>query len=304
MVWPFLWVPLTLAASAAQVVRNGAQASLTARIGTLGATQTRFVFGLPFAVLFLLVAMALTGEAMPRFEAQALGWTALGAACQIGGTATMLMVMGRRAFSVGYAYIKTEPVTVALLGVVILGDQLPALAWVAVAVVTLGVLAASVPPDQYRRIAGERWMIALGIFSGALYGLSSIAFRGGIEELDEGGFVLRSLSVLVASLVMQTAMLGGWLLLFDRAALAGSVREWRRSFGAGFAGATASALFFTAFALTPAANVRTLALADLPIAALFSGRLTGQRTRRHELAGMLTIAAGVLLLLAAHARAL
>jgi len=301
MVWPFLWVPLTLAASAAQVVRNGAQASLTARIGTLGATQTRFVFGLPFAMLFLGAAMAATREPMPSFGAPALGWTALGAACQIAATATMLMVMGKRAFSVGYAYIKTEPVTVALLGVLILGDHLPALAWVAVGVVTLGVLVASVPPDQYRRIAGERWMIALGIFSGALYGLSSIAFRGGIEALGEGGFVLRSLSVLVASLVMQTAMLGGWLALFDRGALAGSIREWRRSFGAGFAGATASALFFTAFALTPAANVRTLALADLPIAALFSGRLTGQRTRRHEFIGMVTISAGVLLLLAAHA---
>ena len=48
-----LWVPLTLVAAMAQVVRNGAQANLTARIGTLGATQVRFVFGLPFAVLFL-----------------------------------------------------------------------------------------------------------------------------------------------------------------------------------------------------------------------------------------------------------
>src|SRR5690606_34481700 len=110
MLWPFLWVPLTLAASAAQVVRNGAQASLTARIGTLGATETRFVFGLPFAVLFLLFTLLLTGERLPGFDAEALGWTALGAACQIGGTATMLVVMGKRAFAVGYAYIKTEPV--------------------------------------------------------------------------------------------------------------------------------------------------------------------------------------------------
>jgi drug/metabolite transporter (DMT)-like permease len=301
MVWPFLWVPLTLAASAAQVVRNGAQASLTARIGTLGATQTRFVFGLPFAALFLNAALFLGSEHLPEFDIRALGWTALGAACQIGGTATMLVVMGKRAFSVGYAYIKTEPVTVALLGVIILGDHLPALAWVAVAIVTLGVLVASLPPGQYRKLAGEKGMIALGILSGALYGLSSIAFRGGIETLETGSFVVRALSVLVLSLAMQTAMLGCWLALFDRGGFIGSIREWRRSFGAGFAGATASALFFTAFALTPAANVRTLALADLPIAALFSGRLTGQRTKRHELVGMLTITAGVLLLLAAHA---
>jgi drug/metabolite transporter (DMT)-like permease len=304
MAWPFLWVPLTLAASASQVVRNGAQASLTARIGTLGATQTRFVFGLPFAALFLNIAMYFGGEQLPEFDIAALGWTALGAACQIGGTATMLVVMGKRDFSVGYAYIKTEPVTVALLGVIILGDHLPALSWLAVGIVTIGVLIASAPPERYRHLGGEKAMIALGILSGTLYGLSSIAFRGGIEALEGGGFIVRALSVLVLSLAMQTAMLGCWLAVFDRDGFIGSIREWRRSFGAGLAGAVSSSLFFTAFAITPAANVRTLAIAELPIAALFSGRLTGQRTKRHELAGMLTIGAGVLLLLAAHARAL
>ena len=50
---PFLWVPLAFVAAIAQVFRNAAQASLTAQIGTLGATQVRFIFGLPFAALFL-----------------------------------------------------------------------------------------------------------------------------------------------------------------------------------------------------------------------------------------------------------
>lgn len=296
-----LWVPLVLAASAAQVVRNGAQASLTSQIGTLGATQTRFVFGLPFAVVFLVAALANSGERLPQFDSGVLAWTALGAVCQIGGTVMMLVVMGRRAFGVGYAYIKTEPVTVALLGVVILGDRLPVLAWVAVAVVTIGVLAASVRPKDYRKISGERWMILAGIFSGALYGLSAIAFRGGILALPDGGFVVRSLSILVISLIMQTAILGIWLGLFDRAGLIGSIREWRRSLVAGSTGAIASALFFIAFSLTPAANVRTLALADLPMAALLSGRLTGQRVARHELVGMITVMVGVGLLLLAYA---
>src|SRR5437868_3917449 len=53
MAHPLFWVPLTLVAAALQVVRNGAQANLTGKIGTLGATQVRFVFGLPFALLFL-----------------------------------------------------------------------------------------------------------------------------------------------------------------------------------------------------------------------------------------------------------
>ena len=70
----------------------------------------------------------------------------------------------------------------------------------------------------------------------------------------------------------------------DRPAFLGSLREWRTSMGAGFMGAFASAGFFTAFALTPAANVRTLALIELPLVALFSGRLTGRAMAPHELA--------------------
>lgn len=301
MLWPMLWVPITLAACIAQVIRNGAQANLTARIGTLGATQVRFIFGLPFAAVFLALAIAVGGENLPVPGRAALGWTALGALCQIGGTALMLVVMGQRAFGVAYAYIKTEPVIVALLGAVLLSDRLPPLAWLAVAVVTAGVLAASVPPQEFRRLFGESRMIAAGISSGALFGLSSIAFRGGIVAIPTGSFVLRSLTILVISLSLQASVLGIWLALRDRPAFTGSLRVWRHSLGAGFTGALSSALFFVAFALTPAANARTFALVELPIAALLSGRLTGQKLAAHELAGMAVIMAGVAMLLAAHA---
>jgi hypothetical protein len=68
---PLLWVPVTIAAAGAQVFRNGAQANLTAKIGTLGATQVRFIFGLPFAAVFLAAALALGGAAIPPVGAVA-----------------------------------------------------------------------------------------------------------------------------------------------------------------------------------------------------------------------------------------
>ena len=301
MVHPLLWVPITLVAAGAQVLRNGAQAHLTNKIGTLGATQVRFVFGLPFAAMFLLAALTVADADMPSFDSVALAWTVAGAICQIGGTAVMLHVMGRRAFGVAYAYIKTEPVLVALLGVLLLGDHLPLLAWLAVGIVTAGVIFASVKPGEFGALLGEGRMILLGVFSGGLFGLSSIAYRGAIEALPEGGFVVRALSVLVVTLTIQTVLLGTWLAWRQREAFIGSLREWRQSFGAGFMGAFSSACFFTAFALTPAANVRTLALVELPLAAALSGRLSGKAMARHELAGIGIIMAGVALLLASYA---
>lgn len=141
---PLLWVPVTIGAATAQVFRNGAQASLTGKIGTLGATQVRFVFGFPFALLFLALALAIGGTGLPPVGGTALAWCALGAVAQIGATALMLVVMKARAFGVAYAYIKTEPVIVALLGVALIGDVLSPLSWLAIGVVTAGVVLSSI----------------------------------------------------------------------------------------------------------------------------------------------------------------
>lgn len=305
MPWPLLWVPVTIAAAGAQVFRNGAQASLTSRIGTLGATQVRFIYGLPFAALFLALALWIGGASLPPVGPAALGWCLLGALCQIAATALMLLVMRDRAFGVAYAYIKTEPVLVALLGAAVLGDMLSPLAWLAVGVVTAGVLLASTRPDDAGRLLREGRPIFLGTLGGGLFGLSAIAFRAAIEALPAsgpgGGFVVRSLAMLVLALAIQSAVLGVWLALRRREAFLGSLREWRVSLGAGFLGAAASSGWFIAFALTAAANVRTLALIEMPIAALVSRRISGRAMARHEWTGMAIILLGLALLLYAHA---
>lgn len=292
-----LWVPFTLAAAAGQVLRNGAQAQLTAKIGTLGATQVRFVFGLPFAVAFLGLAHAFTGESLPPVSAAAVGWALLGGVSQIAATALMLIVMDRRAFGVAYAYIKTEPVLVAVLGAILIGDRLSAPAWLAIGTVTIGVLLVSTKAGEVRNLVREGRMIATGLAAGAFFGLSAIAFRGAIIALPEGGFFIRALTVVVLGLSIQTGLLGIWLALRDRAAFVGALREWRVSMWAGFLGAFASAGWFIAFSLTAAANVRTLALVELPLAGLLSGRLTGRRMAWRELAGLAVVLAGLAILL-------
>ena len=50
MAFGLLWIPATIAASLLQTARNLAQRSLTETIGVVGATQVRFLFGLPFAM--------------------------------------------------------------------------------------------------------------------------------------------------------------------------------------------------------------------------------------------------------------
>jgi drug/metabolite transporter (DMT)-like permease len=213
----------------------------------------------------------------------------------------MLFVMKVRAFGVAYAYIKTEPVIVALLGVVLLQDRLAPLAWLAIGIVTAGVILASTKPGDARLLLKEGRLMAAGVLGGALFGMSAIAFRAAIEAVPEGGFVIRSLTILVVTLAVQSVLLGLWLAFRDRAAFIGSLREWRVSLGSGFLGAAASSGWFIAFSLTAAANVRTLGLIEMPMAALVSHRISGKVLARHEWAGLGVVMLGLALLLAAHA---
>ena len=49
----WLWAVFTVVAAFFQTLRNAMQRELTASLGTVGATHVRFLFGFPFAVIFL-----------------------------------------------------------------------------------------------------------------------------------------------------------------------------------------------------------------------------------------------------------
>jgi drug/metabolite transporter (DMT)-like permease len=292
-----LWVLTTLIAAVAQTARNAMQSSLTATLGTLGATQVRFVYGLPFAVLFLIAMTAFGHAHVPPPTGRFLAFAVLGGLAQIAGTAFLLAAMQARSFSVATALSKTEAVQVALFGFAVLGDALTASRAAAIVIATAGVVIMAVRPDQ----AWNRSLkpALLGILSGGFFALASVSFRGAIIALPDAPFFLRATTALVWSLGIQVAVLGVWLAITNREALLRSLAVWRQSLTAGFMSAFASQLWFLGFSLTAAANVRTLALVEVVLAQAVSRRLFGQTAAPRELAGMALVVAGVAWLLVA-----
>lgn len=295
------WVLATLIAAAAQTARNAAQSGLTARIGTLGATQVRFLFGLPFAILFLGLASLGTGEVPPSLTLSSLAYTALGAVAQIAATALMLWTMKSRSFAVTTAWIKTEPVLVALLGTATIGDPLTVPILIAIAVATSGVVILSTKPETTRLMLSDLRPAATGLLAGLLFGVAAIGFRGGILHLPEGSFLIRASTVLVQSLALQSGILLVYLATFDRKALTASFGVWRTSLLAGFLGALASQFWFIGFSLTTAANVRTLALVEVIMALAVSAWVFRQPVSTRQGLGLAVIVLGVGLLLRSQA---
>lgn len=296
----WLWIPFTLAAAAMQVFRNATQARLSSKAGPLGGTQARFLFGLPMAIALFVCFMLVSGERLPPIGPEALGWVVAGAMVQIFSTWLMLVAMAKRDFGVAYAYIKTEPVIVAPFGLLLLGQNLPVLGWVAVMVVTCGVVMASLKKGDSWSSLAEWKPVLIGVGSGGLFGLATICFSAAIHAEPQISFLMRSLFMLVISLAIQTVILLVWFASTDMAPLRNALRDWRLCVVAGILGGSATACWFIAYSQTMAANVRTLALIEMPVVALVSRGMAGRWLSRREAVGFAFITGGVALLLIAH----
>ena len=292
-----LWIPFTIAAALGQVARNAMQRQLTAPLGAWGATNIRFLFGFPFSILFFAVVLAVSGDHLPVPTAAFWPWLLLGALAQIAGTGMMLLAMNERSFVVTTAYLKTEPIQTAIFGFVFLGDHLTMPKVIAILIATAGVIITALRPTGAKGFADVRPTV-LGLAAGATFALSAIGFRGAIITISGVSFVTAATYTLLFGLFVQTLVLTIYLLVRAPGVLKAILGLWKPSVLAGFMGAFASQFWFLAFALTAAANVRTLALVEVLFAQGVAYCSFKQPLTARELSGIVLIVIGVALLVA------
>lgn len=286
----WLWVPITLFAALAQTVRNTAQRSLTQELGTLSATLVRFLYGLPFAALWLALLYLVPTQtpAMPTISLNYLGWIALGALFQLGGTVALLLAMKERNFAVAVTLSKSEVLQVALFAAVFLRELPTHLALLAMVIATVGVLLLSLPP-RGQLFSLSAWMsrsALYGLACGSCFAIATVGFRGGSLVLGaETPWLSGAWGVLIAQ-SLQTVCMGLWIQLRTAQGLAPIFRTWRVSLLAGGMGAAASLAWFTAYAMQGAAPVRTLGMVEVVFSYLVSRRLLSESFSRAEKLGM------------------
>ena len=292
-----LWIPFVVLASLGQVARNAMQRELTASLGTVGATHVRFLFGFPFAILFVLAVILVTGDKVSWPNLAFWLWLGMGAMTQIIATGLMLAAMNERSFVVTTAYIKTEPIQAAVFGFIFLADHLTVWKVLAILVATAGVVITAIRPGGDKSF-GDLRPTLMGLAAAAGFALSAVGFRGAILQVSGVSFVTAASFTLVLGLLMQTVVLSTYLLLRDRKTLVALFRLWRPSMLAGFLGAAASQFWFLAFALTSVANVRTLALVEVLFAQGISYYSFKQPISLREASGIALIVIGVAALIA------
>jgi len=288
-----LWIPATVLASAFQVARNALQRSVMTSAGPWGATLVRFLFGLPFSLLFVVAALALTHGVRLQFTSAYWAAAATGALSQVLATAALLVAMRRAGFAVGTAMQQSSLPLAAIIGLIAYHDQLRAVAWLGVAVATAGLLVLTWP----RHASGPQPISGgfFGLLSGLCFGFSLNAFRHACLALEPHHPIVAALTSVAVAQAMQALGLLVFLSLRDRNAIRAVIAGWRQSLTAGLCGAVASAGWFIALSLSPAAPVRALGVIEAPIAAMAGRRLFAERLHWVQILAGGAVLVGVLL---------
>jgi drug/metabolite transporter (DMT)-like permease len=271
------------------VARNIAQRELTSQLGVFGATYVRFLFGLPFAVMWT-VAIVLWRGASGGPSWAFFWWIVLASVLQGVATGGFVLAMKGRAFAVATAFTKTEVAGSAIVGMALLHDVPEIGDWIGIGLGTIGIVAlARVSMDREALNAAFA-----GLGAGALFSFSSVSYRAAAQIWGGDGWV-GAAAALLATLTVQSALGGVGMMFYARPSLKLMLSEWKPCLVPGACGALASALLFTAFSIGPSAGaVKAIQLTDVVIALAVSRRFLREHLGLHETLGIAFILAGAL----------
>lgn len=295
-----LWIPITIAAAFLQNLRSALQRQLARDLTATSATYVRFLFGLPVALLYAWALLATFDVDLPTPPPDFYIYATIGGIAQIIGTVLLVALFAHRNFVVGTTYSKTETVQTALFGIFVFGETITVGAGIGIAVSLVGVIAISMARTEATPTAlitslTERAAL-MGIGSGAAYGVAAVCYRAGSLSLDMDGFLIPAAVTLAVVLTIQTVLMTAWLLWADRRSLIATLKNWPASLAIGVAGALGSIGWFTAMTLQNAAYVRALGQIELVFTFAVSWFWFREQANSKEIAGVLLIIGGLVVL--------
>lgn len=296
-----LWVVITLSAALFQCWRTALQQRLRGQLSLNAAAVVRYLYGVPFGAMILGVYWLIFGGSFGPVSWTFIGLCAMAGLGQIFGTNLLISSFGPRGFAVGTAYSKTEAVQASILSIFLLGDHLPALSWIGIGVSVFGVMYLTLAGRGLS--AGEIWRATFqpaalcGIGAGAFFAFTSIFVRKANLELPGEDAILKALFSVVVTNMIQTLLQGGWLLVTEPKQFVAVFRSWRSSAQVGALSAFGSSCWFVGFSLAPVALVRAVGQVEIIFTLLFSRFFLGERLKRKDVTGALTLVAGVVLVL-------
>lgn len=293
----FFWIPAALLAGLLQAGRSSLQLRMRSSMSVNGAGIVRYAFGLPIALLMLVLWMMVTGTSIASPSLQFLSWAAAGGLAQILGTQMLIEASYKRGFVVGTAFSKLEALIAAIVSAILLRERLPLGAWLGIAIGVCGIIGISTDFSKANGLSMRSIRepaARFGLGAAAFYALTAVLVKKATmvsSVADPLGSALLSLVIVMA---LQTLMQGCWMLGREPTTLRHVWAERRQSTLVGVFSAAGSACWFFGFAMAPVALVRLVGTTELVFTVALSHFLLKEPLRMLEVAGLIMITAGSL----------
>lgn len=289
------WIFFTLMAAFMQAWRNAFQKQLSTTVDVWGVTLARFIFALPFAIIYLSSLYHFKPvENIIHFTPRFWVYIVIAGSSQILATALMVKLFQQKNYAIGVGLAKSEAILAAVIGVVFLADHLSVLAWIGVVLGAYAVFLLS----KGRQISGfSAQTLAIGIGSGLSFAITSLLVREASLELSTLPTVHRAAWVLLMVISFQCISMLIYLSLFSRQTL---VAMWQRlglTFKVSVCSFMASLGWFTAMSMMSVPIVKTLGQIEILFSMLISAYFFKEKLARAEHWGLgLVVIAAILVI--------
>lgn len=297
-----LWILFTLMAVGAQTARTAGQKQLSLTLDALTVTYARYLYGAPFVLVYFAFLWS-RSEVHPEPGTGFWILCTLAAGAQILATVLMVQLFRRRNFAVGITYIRSEAFLTAFIGSLFFGEILSLGAWIAILTSVAGVLVMNAARNETAGSGVIAWLTSpsavIGLSSGLLFALTSLFIRTAGLSLGLNDLIFSGATTLIAVVSIQTVTMTLWFGLKNRAGVMALLRRWRLGIFVGVTSALGSIGWFTAMTLERASYPKALGQIELILALAVSAIVFKEKIERMEVAGMVLMIGGILVLLLA-----
>lgn len=287
-----IWIFFTLMAAFMQAWRNAFQKQLSLTIDVYGVTLARFIFGFPFALLYVyILSINQVEPTQVTFTARYWLYIVVAGISQITATALMVQLFKQKNYAIGVGLAKSEAILAAMIAAVMLNDQLTLLGWGGVILGGVAVFLLS-QGNQKQQLSVQT--LAIGIGSGLCFAMTSLLVREASLELTNLAYIDRAAWVLLSVITFQCFIMLLFLGIFRPKTLLAMWQQKGLTFKVSVCSFLASLGWFTAMSMQSVAIVKTLGQIEILFSLLISIFFFKEKLAKTEHIGLILVVIAVM----------
>ena len=288
-----MWIAFTVLAAFMQAWRNAFQSQLSQEVNIAGVTLARFIWAGPIALFYLFSLYQWQASEIPNFNFAFCEFVIGASLMQILATGLMVKLFKMQNFAVGAGLAKSEALVAAILGVLFFGTQLTLLGWLGVVIGGIAIMLLSAK-QGFKQLSIKT--VLLGLACGSAFALTSLWVREASLQLD-APFPHGAAWVLLAVISLQTLLLVGYLLVYDKLTLTDLFKRPKLTLLISITSCIGSIGWFTAMSLQAVPYVKTLGQIEVFFMMLIASFWLKQKVKVNDMLGLLLIAVAAILVM-------